>query len=396
MPRRPQSVADLAREAGLDLDEALVALWDVGIESVEGGRDVVPSRQLPSAYKALGLNAPSEVSKVDYWLIRTGLKRDEFAAKAATVGVLISHSARRVPKGAVRKLTRLFGEPTISDMGIPELTPLPELRWEVIGSECSVRLLTEDEVLGIHDFLEEEFAQSNDPIWPPGVRDRNLLSSAIARQHTSFGDTDKYPTVEMATAALFHSLTLNHPFYNGNKRTALVSMLAQLDENGLVLTATEEELFRFTLRTAQHGHVPLHADLRADREVQAVARWIKGQSRPVDKSEKPLKWVRLKQRLSAFECTCEASTGVGNRVNIYRIVPGRRRVTGGHRTQTLSTQVACAGDGTEADRGTIHKIRKDLWLDAEHNIDSASFYGGATIDAFIIDYRRILSRLAKL
>lgn len=200
----------------------------------------------------------------------------------------------------------------------------------------------------------------------------------------------------MASAALFHSLALNHAFHNGNKRTALVGLLAMLDENGLVLTATEQELFRFTLRTAQHGHVRRSADQLADREVMVVARWIRSNSRPVEKGERPMKWIRLRQRLAHFDCTCEPSSGGGNRMNIRRTVRNPRRFVVGAKNKTLATQVAWAGDGTEADRRVIHKVRRDLWLDAEHDVDSATFYDGATLDAFIIDYRRILGRLAKL
>ncbi|MEY2449909.1 MAG: hypothetical protein QOH79_3385, partial [Acidimicrobiaceae bacterium] len=258
MPRRLRRVSDLAVEAGLDLDEVLVALWDAGIEGVDGPRDQIPSRHLLLARRALGLTAPKELVSVDHWVARTGLSRGELTTRARDAGVEISPSARRLPKGGVRRLSRLFPDvgvepPTLDSMAVEPM------RWELVGPECQVRCLTEDEVRRIHERLEEDYADSDDPIWPPGVKSENLLSSAVSRQHTGLGDVRKYPTLEMTAAALFHSLALNHAFHNGNKRTALVSMLAQLDENGRVLTATEQELFRFTLRTAQHGHVARHA-----------------------------------------------------------------------------------------------------------------------------------------
>jgi death-on-curing family protein len=395
MARRRRSVQDLAREAGLDLDEALVALWDVGIDTVDTGRDEVPAKQMPRAYGALGLTAPREAASVDYWVKRTGLSPDALRHRARDAGVEISATARRLPKGGARRLARLFPAPG-AESAVLDLEPVPPFRWEIVGAECDVRVLTEDEVLRIHELLEEDFASSSDPIWPLGVKNQNLLSSACSRPHTALGQTRKYPTVEMATAALFHSLALNHAFHNGNKRTALVALLAQLDENGLVLTASQEDLFRFTLKTAQHGHVPRHADELADREVITIATWIKSNSRDIAKGERPMKWIRLQQRLAEHNCTWEPAGGVGNRLNICRTIPGKKRFGITQRSQVLSTQVACAGSGSEADRNTIHKIRRDLQLDDEHDIDSASFYAGAAIDSFIIDYRRILARLAKL
>jgi hypothetical protein len=170
-----------------------------------------------------------------------------------------------------------------------------------------------------------------------------------------------------------------------------------LDENDRVVTCTQQELFRFTLRTAQHRLVPVDADERADREVQEIARWIRANSRRVERGELVMKWVRLRQRLRDFDCECIPGVSGGNKINITRTVVVRpRRFTRRLRREELRTQVGYAGDGTEADRSTLHKIRRDLQLDDAHDIDSATFYRDAQVDAFIIDYRRILQRLAKL
>jgi len=108
-----------------------------------------------------------------------------------------------------------------------------------------------------------------------------------------------------------------------------------------------------------------------------------------------MKWVRLRQRLREFDCGVEWTGGVGNRVNITRTVT-RRGFLGRARPIELHTQVACSGDGSEADRSTVHRIRKAMHLDDAHDVDSATFYAGAVVDSFIIEYRRILRRLAKL
>lgn len=397
MSRRSLTVRSLAQQAGLDLDEALVSLWDAGIEDVLNPDDPVPARLLSIAQRALGISTPRELVSVGFWLDRTGLDRVTFAQRLADVGIELSPNARRLPKNALRRVRSLFplaGEPTGPervDSVVGE--ELPPLRWEQVGSMPPRRFLTEEEVCAIHVALVEDFRNSEDPILPEGVRDGGLLSSALSRPTTSFGGSQKYPTVEMAGAALVHSLVHNHPFHNGNKRTALVSLLAFLDEHGVVLTCSEDDLFRYMLRLGQHSLVPLTADQLADREALDVARWIRSNVRPLDHSERPLKWVRLKQRLREFGCEWQPAGGVGNRLNIWC----EEEVKGRFRTRRVrhQLQVAWSGDGTDADRNTVHEIRKQLHLDNAHGVDSTAFYAGATIDKFIIDYRGILQRLAR-
>ena len=84
------------------------------------------------------------------------------------------------------------------------------------------------DVLSIHKDQIERYGGSL------GVRDMGLLESAIAMPQAGFGGqyfhTDLF---EMAAAYLFH-LAKNHPFVDGNKRTALATCLVFLSENGLL------------------------------------------------------------------------------------------------------------------------------------------------------------------
>lgn len=73
------------------------------------------------------------------------------------------------------------------------------------------------------------------------------MSSAIARpKQTVFGD-EAYETTWLKAAALFHSLTQNHPFHNGNKRTGFAAMKQFLWLNGFRLIASEESAEYFTV-----------------------------------------------------------------------------------------------------------------------------------------------------
>ncbi len=83
-----------------------------------------------------------------------------------------------------------------------------------------------------------------------GLRDLGLLESALAQPQASFAGewlhTDLY---EMAAAYAFH-LCQNHPFIDGNKRTALASALVFLELNGISLLDPRGQLKNAMLRIA--------------------------------------------------------------------------------------------------------------------------------------------------
>jgi death-on-curing protein len=95
--------------------------------------------------------------------------------------------------------------------------------------------LTLDEVHAIHARSIEDFGGST------GIRDHGLLDSALAMPSASFGGEDMHATLtEKAAAYAFH-IAKNHPFLDGNKRTALAAALAFLHINGVHIEATDEE-----------------------------------------------------------------------------------------------------------------------------------------------------------
>jgi len=67
-----------------------------------------------------------------------------------------------------------------------------------------------------------------------GIRDEGLLESAVAApQATMFGEPLIKDGLEIGAAYLFY-LCRNHPFLDGNKRTALAACLVFLEQNGLL------------------------------------------------------------------------------------------------------------------------------------------------------------------
>ena len=102
--------------------------------------------------------------------------------------------------------------------------------------------LTLAEVIEIHNDQIRRYGGS------AGIRDMNLLSSAVAMPYAGFGGQYLHTDVfEMAAAYAFH-ISQNHPFVDGNKRTALASALVFLELNGINLTDTDGVLYDAMIR----------------------------------------------------------------------------------------------------------------------------------------------------
>jgi death-on-curing protein len=76
-----------------------------------------------------------------------------------------------------------------------------------------------------------------------GVRDAGLPQSALARPRNILAYADSAPSLAALAAAYAFGISSNHPFVDGNKRTALLVSFAFLDVNGLEVTASQEDAF---------------------------------------------------------------------------------------------------------------------------------------------------------
>jgi death-on-curing protein len=83
-----------------------------------------------------------------------------------------------------------------------------------------------------------------------GVRDLNLLNSALYMPRSSFEGKYLHKTVPSMAAAYAYHICQNHPFIDGNKRTALTTSLVFLDINGYFIECGDEELYDAIMNTA--------------------------------------------------------------------------------------------------------------------------------------------------
>lgn len=113
-----------------------------------------------------------------------------------------------------------------------------------------IRYLNIQEVIAINVAMIKRYS----PGEQIGVKDSNLLESAVSRpQSSAFGD-EAYPTVYEKAAAIFQSLGQNHPFHNANKRTAFTALVMFLRYNHIYFKMEQALAEDFTVDMVNHKY----------------------------------------------------------------------------------------------------------------------------------------------
>ncbi len=107
-----------------------------------------------------------------------------------------------------------------------------------------IKFLSIDQVISLHELSINNFGGK------PGIRDFKLLDSAITLPFSAFGGSFLHKDIyEMAAAYIFH-LIKDHPFFDGNKRVGVLSMIVFLELNGYLISFTNDELAELGLSVA--------------------------------------------------------------------------------------------------------------------------------------------------
>jgi len=107
-----------------------------------------------------------------------------------------------------------------------------------------IKFLNKEIILNFHQDQLERYGGK------AGIWDEKLLESALAQAQASFGGEYVHENLfQMAAAYGFH-LCQNHPFYDGNKRTALIAMYSFLYVNGYQIKADKKSLFAIMMDLA--------------------------------------------------------------------------------------------------------------------------------------------------
>ena len=120
-----------------------------------------------------------------------------------------------------------------------------------------MKRLSKEQILMLHSQLIEEYGGIT------GIRDHNLLDSALESPFQSFDGEELYPTLQAKAARLGYGLIKNHCMLDGNKRIGTHAMLVFLEINGLGVDYTQKELYDTILSIAD-----------GDLEYEDLLKWI--------------------------------------------------------------------------------------------------------------------------
>jgi death-on-curing protein len=281
------------------------------------------------------------------------------------------------------------------------------LKARMSKGTADLKTLTVPEVLEVHEVLVRDFAATGDPISPPGVRSKDLLESAVARQHAGLGTTLKYPEPLENAATLLYGICCDHPFHNGNKRTALVAALAHLDRNRLALYgATQHDLYDLMIKVAEHSigirRRKKHANKplprrRPDDEVRLIAEWLEPRTNRVARGERKITYRQLRKILENFGYRLENPES--NMIDVCRYAEVERGFFKKRKEQVRIRlgRIGWPGDNRDMSLNDLRRIRELCSLREEDGVDSDAFYSYATVlDTFVNRYRKVLRALSKV
>lgn len=127
-----------------------------------------------------------------------------------------------------------------------------------------MKIITLRQILLLHEIMIKKYGGSS------GVRDMGMFESAVHRPFATFGGNDLYPDIYLKTGAFIQSIVKNHPFVDGNKRTAFSGAFIFLKKNNIDLDIEKKEAVKFMLGVANKN-----------LSVDEISLWLKKHSKKI-------------------------------------------------------------------------------------------------------------------
>lgn len=256
------------------------------------------------------------------------------------------------------------------------------------------------DVLKAHYLIAQFFYLEGEGMAVVGPRDLNLLHSAMFRQHSGFGDFTKYTTPIEIAGTLMFGLVMDHPFVDANKRTAFLSVLYYLYERGYTPVVDYKAVEDFLVDVADgrlnkyREYKTLHRAGEEDPEITIISRKLNSFMRKVDKRFYTVTYRELDTLLRRFNCWMDDPSG--NYINVYKQTRRKRLLRSGYNQEvTRVMKVGFPGWTKQVNVKAMKSVLKRCKLDADHGIDSQSFFHGLDpMNTLIAEFQEPLKRLA--
>lgn len=268
--------------------------------------------------------------------------------------------------------------------------------------------LTTDEIEELHKILCDNYnlLPEMEPVSPPGIKNRNMLESAVSRQLVGSGDYYKYPDIFSNCATLVFGLVKNHSFHNGNKRIGFLALIKHLYSNGYVIRPyiKHQEIYEL-LRSLADSSLENHAAVynkhffkqhkkikwNDDIEIKYLTLWlrqnvehkntkIKQKTISVSELEKLLRTKNLTTSFSGKYLT------IAKKTSVLQDLFGRK----GYSKDYIIK------DEKNVSLSLVEQMRKDFSISFLDGVDNSTFYNDEDIiNNEIVSYKKIIYKLAK-
>jgi death-on-curing family protein len=274
---------------------------------------------------------------------------------------------------------------------------------ELPSSKSRPHHLSADDVLDAHFAIADFFYREDYGMAGVGFRDIGNFVSTVERQFTNFGGISAWADEYEEISSLLFGIIKNHPFYDGNKRTAFLCCMLQLHRMGRQVTVAEKELEDLMVEIADgtiHNKSALKDLLKAkvsQPEVKYLATYLRRNSRKTAKLSGTIKFRDLRRIVE--------SNGFGfnnpNRGTIDIIKTEEKRVPRFffgdrvERSNRVVQNISYHGEGIDVPDSTIKLVRQVCGLTDQDGFDGEVLLRDATPTFKLIkSYRTALQNLA--
>ena len=258
------------------------------------------------------------------------------------------------------------------------------------------------DVLRAHYYICDYFESTTglQPLY--GVKNINLMQSAVDRQFVGFDNKVKWDELYHICATLFFGLVKNHAFHDGNKRTALLVLLYQLSKNNRTPESNQKEFEDLTLRVASDnlnkykmsGHRKFRK--KTDKEILVIAKIIKSKTRHLSNLSHSCTYREFNALLKNQDCYMDNpqkgyidifATKVSRRSD-FAIFDFKKKVV-------KIYKISFKGWSKQITKKTAREVLKKCEITSKYGKDSEVFYEDADpMYKLIEDYEGPLKRLS--
>ncbi|MDR1089637.1 MAG: Fic family protein [Prevotella sp.] len=265
-------------------------------------------------------------------------------------------------------------------------------RRHCVSEDSDLETISEDDVLRSHYLMADYFYEEDDKFLLFGIKDYGLLSSAVNRQNAGFGGIQKWSSKYQKMATLFYGIIMNHAFHDGNKRTALLSLLFHLHKNGLTPICRKDAFEDIALKIvtkslSDYAKFEKYKDSEGP-EINFVADFIEENTREYSEKHYSLTFEEFNRNLQKHSVKLKVK---GNR-NVDVMICNKE--FNGQVSEEVVFTTPFHGWKKQISKKVSEEILQKAKLTSEYGIDSEVFYSGANpIYLLIENYNEPLRRL---